>query len=73
MDYRKSWLKKLQVIAAQEPGLNIDENERVLIAKALIRTNGVVKHAITLLKISEPTIHRKIAKYGLGLKVKNES
>ena len=48
-----------------EEALSIEETEKELIRKALLRNHGKRKAAAQELKISERTLYRKIQKYNL--------
>lgn len=49
----------------QQQGLNLDDNEKNIIAKTLQEVGGNRKRAAALLGIGERTLYRKLDKYGL--------
>ena len=52
-------------VLAPEPGLDIHENEKALIIKALEECGGNRSQAAIRLKISRRTLHRKLNEYGI--------
>jgi DNA-binding NtrC family response regulator len=50
---------------AQPVSLNLDNNERSLVATALDNANGNISHAATALGITRAALYRRIEKFGL--------
>ena len=68
ISYKPEEVKKEDFAEAQEVEnrpLAVDEMEKELIRKALIKHQGKRKYAAMDLKISERTLYRKIKEYGL--------
>ena len=49
----------------REESLNLNDNERLMIVRALERNNGNRKKAAQELGISDRTLYRRIKEYGL--------
>ena len=52
-------------VSTQPESLNLEENERRLVATALADTDGNISHAAEALGITRAALYRRIEKFGL--------